>query len=113
MKSDAWYAKAVQWAVEQRITVGTEAGGFAPDRPCTRAQIVTFLYRAAGSPELEIVEDGFVDTSTEDYFAPAVLWATAMGITNGTSEDRFGSNEPCTRAQMVTFLKRWSDTEFA
>lgn len=108
---NAWYAKAVRWAACEGITGGVGQGRFDPDAPCTRGQIVTMLYRAAGSPELEIVEDGFTDTSTEDYFAPAVLWATALGITNGTSEDRFGPNEPCTRAQMVAFLKRWSDSE--
>ena len=103
--ADAYYAEAVQWAVAQGITKGTSAAAFSPDSTCTRAQIVTFLHRAAGSPE---AAGGtvFSDVPEDAYYADAVRWAVAEGITRGTSETAFSPDAPCTRAQIVTFLHR-------
>ena len=103
--ADAFYAKAVAWAVENGITGGTGDGKFSPDATCTRAQAVTFLYRAAGSPA---VSGGavFSDVGTDAYYANAVAWAAKEGITGGIGGGLFGSNNDCTRAQIVTFLYR-------
>ena len=103
--ADAYYAEAVQWAVAQGITKGTSAAAFSPDSTCTRAQIVTFLHRAAGTPE---AAGGtvFSDVPEDAYYADAVRWAVAEGITRGTSEAAFSPDAPCTRAQIVTFLYR-------
>ena len=104
---DAYYAEAVRWAVENGVTVGTSADRFSPKATCTRAQIVTFLWRAAGSPEADgSAENPFSDVSETAYYADAVLWATSLGITSGTSADRFSPKADCTRAQIVTFLWR-------
>ena len=102
--SDAYYAKAVAWAIENGITTGTGDGKFSPDATCTRAQAVTFLFRisktsADGTP-------AFSDVATDAYYAEAVKWATDNGITNGISGDLFGPDNDCTRAQIVTFLWR-------
>ena len=103
--ADAYYAKAVAWAVENGITAGTGDGKFAPDATCTRAQSVTFLYRAAGK-QVEDNRAEFGDVSTESYYADAVAWAVNSSVTNGIGNGLFGSNQPCTRAQIVTFLYR-------
>ena len=106
--ADAYYAKAVAWAVENGITSGTGSGKFSPDAACTRAQCVTFLYRAAGSPA---VSGGaaFTDVASDAYYAKAVKWAQANGITTGIGGGLFGSNNNCTRAQIVTFIYRYME----
>ena len=101
--ADAFYAKAVAWAVENGITGGTGDGKFSPDATCTRAQSVTFLYRAAGSPKVSSSAE-FGDVATNAYYADAVAWAAKNGITGGIGGGLFGSNNDCTRAQIVTFL---------
>ena len=103
--NDSFYYEAVKWAVETKITSGVGNNLFAPDQPCTRAQIVTFLWRAAGSPEPKRA-GSFSDVSEGSYYAKAVAWAAANGITGGTGEGRFSPDEPCTRAQAVTLLCR-------
>ena len=106
--ADAYYAKAVAWAVENGITSGTGGGKFSPNATCTRAQIVTFLYRAAGSPA---VSGGsvFSDVKAGAYYADAVTWAANKGITGGIGNGLFGSDNNCTRAQIVTFLYRYME----
>ena len=103
--ADAFYAKAVAWAVENGITGGTGDGKFSPDATCTRAQAVTFLYRAAGSPKVSGSAE-FGDVATNAYYADAVAWAAKNGITGGIGGGLFGSDNNCTRAQIVTFLYR-------
>ena len=103
--ADAFYAKAVAWAVENGITGGTGDGKFSPDATCTRAQSVTFLYRAAGSPKVSSSAE-FGDVATNAYYADAVAWAAKNGITGGIGGGLFGSDNNCTRAQIVTFLYR-------
>ena len=103
--ADAFYAKAVAWAVENGITGGTGDGKFSPDATCTRAQSVTFLYRAAGSPKVSSNAE-FGDVATNAYYADAVAWAAKNGITGGIGGGLFGSDNNCTRAQIVTFLYR-------
>ena len=103
--TDAYYYEAVQWAAEQGITGGVGNGLFGPDRPCTRAQIVTFLWRAAGSPEPAALS-AFTDVPVDSYYAKAVAWAVENGITTGTGDGKFSPEAPCTRAQSVTFLAR-------
>ncbi|MBR2047484.1 MAG: leucine-rich repeat protein [Oscillospiraceae bacterium] len=101
-----WYFAPVLWAVEEKITSGTSATTFAPNATCTRAQVVTFLWRAMGSPEPESEENPFSDVMETDYFYSAVLWAVEQGITSGTGNGQFSPNRPCTRDQVVTFLWR-------
>lgn len=103
---DIFY-EAVQWAVERGITKGTSSTSFSPFAPCTRGQIVTFLYRSAGSPKVSGACN-FSDVSSGSFCHDAVIWASTEGITNGTSAGRFSPNEGCTRAQVVTFLYRAS-----
>lgn len=103
---DIFY-EAVQWAVERGITKGTSSTSFSPYAPCTRGQIVTFLYRSAGSPKVSGACD-FSDVSSGSFCHDAVIWASSEGITKGTSAGRFSPNEGCTRAQVVTFLYRAS-----
>ena len=103
--ADAFYAKAVAWAVENGITGGTGDGKFSPDATCTRAQAVTFLYRASGAPAVS-GNAAFSDVATNAYYAAAVKWAEKNGITGGIGGGLFGSNNNCTRAQIVTFLYR-------
>lgn len=103
---DIFY-EAVQWAVERGITKGTSSTIFSPFAPCTRGQIVTFLYRSAGSPKVSGACN-FSDVSSGSFCHDAVIWASSEGITNGTSAGRFSPNEGCTRAQVVTFLYRAS-----
>ena len=100
-----YYAKAVAWAVEEGITTGTSATTFSPDAECTRAQIVTFLHRAKGSPAAYKTLP-FTDVSPDDYFYNAVAWAVEEGITTGTSRTTFSPYASCTRGQIVTFLYR-------
>ena len=101
-----YYEDAVDWAVESGITMGTDDTHFYPDGICTRAQAVTFLWRAAGSPEPETRTMPFTDVPVGSYYYDAVLWAVENGITKGTSETRFSPDDTCTRAQIVTFLWR-------
>ena len=103
--ADAYYAKAVAWAVENGITGGTGDGKFSPDTTCTRAQAVTFLYRASGSPAVS-GSAAFSDVAANAYYADAVKWAEKNGITGGIGGGLFGSGNNCTRGQIVTFLYR-------
>lgn len=104
--SGAYYEDAVIWAVKKGITSGTSATTFNPDGSCTRAQAVTFLWRAAGSPEPKSAAMPFTDVPAGSYFEKAVLWAVENGITKGTSDTTFSPDASCTRAQIVTFLWR-------
>ena len=106
---DAYYYDAVLWAAEQGITGGTGGGKFSPDATCTRAQMVTFLWRAAGSPEPTTTICPFTDVDVGSYCGKAVLWAMENGITGGTSATTFSPDMTCTRAQMATFLCRMAD----
>ncbi len=103
----AWFSEAVDWAVDAQITQGTGADTFTPDEGCTRAQIVTFLYRAAGEAENPApASSAFSDVAPEAYYAGPIAWAVAKGVTVGTGETTFSPNDTCTRAQIVTFLFR-------
>lgn len=104
-----YYYNAVKWAVDKGITTGTGRNTFSPDAACTRAQVVTFLWRAAGSPAPMQNENPFTDVHTSDYYYDAVLWAVQNGITNGTSAKTFSPDATVTRAQVVTFLWRAND----
>ena len=104
--ADAYYRDAVLWAAENGITGGTDAMHFSPNATCTRAQAVTFLWRAAGSPEPKSIEMPFEDVAGGAYYYDAVLWAVENGITAGTTATTFSPNNNCTRAQIVTFLWR-------
>ena len=101
----AYFYEAVKWAVENGITTGVGNDLFAPEQPCTRAQIVTFLWRAAGSPEPKTASS-FTDVPANAYYAKAVAWAVENGITNGMTETTFAPDATCTRGQSVTFLHR-------
>lgn len=103
---NAYYYDAVKWAVEQGITEGTSVNTFSPNASCTRAQMVTFLWRAAGSPAPKGMTNPFKDVSSTDHFYNAVLWAVENGITSGVSVDTFTPNATVNRAQTVTFLYR-------
>lgn len=102
---DAYYFDAVKWAADKGITGGVSDNLFAPDDGCTRAHIVTFLWRAAGSPEPKSMA-GFTDVSASAYYAKAVAWAVENGVTNGTTATTFDPDAVCTRAQAVAFLAR-------
>ncbi len=104
--NDAYYYETVKWAQEKGITGGIGNNLFGPDQPCTRAQIVTFLWRAAGSPEPKSIAADMTDVVTGSYYEKAVAWAIKNGITTGTGSGKFSPNETCTRAQAVTFLAR-------
>lgn len=103
--TNAYYCEAVKWAQEKSITGGIGNGLFGPNQPCTRAQIVAFLWRAAGSPEPKSMSS-FADVSASSYYAKAVAWAVENGITTGTGNGKFSPDATCTRAQSVTFLYR-------
>ena len=103
---DAYYFEAVNWAVANNVTNGTSETTFSPNVGCTRAQVVTFLWRAAGQPEPTEGTNPFTDVKEGAYYYKAVLWAVEKGITNGTSETTFDPDETCTRGQIVTFLWR-------
>ena len=105
VKTGDYFYDAVLWAVEKGITNGTSAETFSPEDPCTRAQIVTFLWRAAGSPVVNYAMD-LSDVAGDAYYAEAVRWALSEGITTGTSADQFSPDATCTREQAVTFLWR-------
>ena len=102
----SYYEEAVNWAVEKDITTGTDATHFSPDGICTRAQAVTFLWRAAGSPAAKSAVMPFADVKAGSYYYDAVLWAVENGITKGTSDTMFSPDATCSRAQIVTFLWR-------
>lgn len=106
VKEGAYYYDAVLWAVEQKITSGTSATTFSPDASCTRAQMVTFLWRAAGSPKVENGKNPFADVKADAYYYDAVLWAVEKGVTSGTSATTFSPDATVTRGQTVTFLYR-------
>ena len=106
VKESDFYYKAVLWAVEEGITTGTSATTFSPTELCNRATVVTFLYRAMGSPEVSTTENPFSDVKVDSWYGPAVLWAVENGITNGMGDGTFGVGSTCTRAQVVTFLYR-------
>ena len=113
VKESDYFYESVLWAVNKGITAGTGPDTFSPNQACTRAQIVTFLWRAAGSPEVEKTENPFTDVKESDYFYKSVLWAVQNGITAGITETSFGPGLPCTRAHIVTFLYRFAAPEDA
>ena len=103
---DTYYLEPVLWALENGITSGTSSVTFSPNESCIRAQAVTFLWRAAGSPEPETTNNPFVDVTANDYFYKAVLWAVENGITSGVDSSHFGPSMDCTRGQIIIFLWR-------
>lgn len=106
VSTSAYYYEAVKWAQEKGITGGIGNGLFGPNQPCTRGQIVTFLWRAAGSPAPKSASMPFTDVPKGSYYEMAVLWAVENGITKGTSDTTFSPDATCSRAQIVTFLWR-------
>ena len=108
--NDAYYYEAVKWAVENGITGGVGNSLFAPNQPCTRAQIVTFLWRAAGSPVVNYLMP-FTDVDESAYYAEAVRWAASTGIVAGLTETSFGTNDVCTRAQAATMIYRYAQAQ--
>ena len=106
VKESSYCYEPVLWAVENGITTGMSATKFMPDNPCTRAQVVTFLWRAAGEPLPVSGKNPFTDVKSSAYYYNAVLWAVEQGITTGMSATSFGPDRPCTRGQVVTFLHR-------
>lgn len=104
--NDAYYYEAVKWAVENGITGGIGNSLFAPNQPCTRAQIVTFLWRVAGSPVVNYLMP-FTDVDEGAYYAEAVRWAASTGIVTGLTETTFGANDGCTRAQAAAMIYRY------
>ena len=113
VSKDSYYYDAVKWAAETGVTTGVGDGLFAPEWVCTRGQIVTFLWRASGSPAPKATELPFTDVAADAYYAQAVLWAVENGITNGTSEMTFSPDQTCTRAHAVAFLYRMSGSPAA
>ena len=113
VKTTAYNYDAILWAYDNRITTGTSATTFSPNASCTRAQIVTFLWRASGSPEPKTASNPFTDVAANAYYCKAVLWAVENGITTGTSATTFSPDAPCTRAQGVTFLWRANGSKAA
>lgn len=101
-----FYSDAIKWAVKEGITAGTAPGKFSPDEPCTRGQVVTFLWRVAGKPKVS-GDTGFADVDDNWFYADAVKWAVQEGITAGTGNGKFSPDDPCTRGQIVTFLYRY------
>ncbi|MCR4962464.1 MAG: S-layer homology domain-containing protein [Firmicutes bacterium] len=104
---NAYYYPALLWAVEKGVTAGTSATAFSPNAGCSRAQMVTFLWRSAGSPQAQNTACSFTDVNKSAYYYPALLWAVEKGVTAGTSATAFSPNAGCSRAQMVTFLYRY------
>ena len=98
-----WFYQPVLWAVENGITGGVSKTLFGPEQTCTRAQIVTFLYAAAGKPEITAAST-FKDVADNDWFAKPVIWAAEHEVTGGIGDGKFGPNNTCTRGQVVTFL---------
>ena len=108
---NAYFAKAVEWAVKNSVTKGTSDTTFSPGDPCTRAQMLTFLWRAAGSPEPAGDKMPFVDVKSGSFYEKAVIWAYEQGIAKGMDKTHFCPDETVTRAQTVTFLYRFADTD--
>lgn len=108
VSSSAYYYNAVAWAVDSSITSGTSANTFSPDNACSRAQVITFLWRMAGSPVVTNTVSAFDDVPADSYYWNAVQWATANGITAGIRSGLFGSNSTCTRGQMAALLYRYA-----
>ena len=106
ISADSFFYTPVLWAVQQGITYGTSETTFTPSASCTRAQMIAFLWRYAGAPKPTATDMPFTDVHPDSFYYDAVLWATEQGITWGTSATTFGPNEPCSRAQAVTFLYR-------
>ena len=104
--TDTWYSKAVAWAVETGVTSGFPDGTFRPNDSCTRAQIVTFLWRSNSSPASKDSGTRFPDVPANEWYSSAVAWAVETKVTNGFPDGTFCLNEDCTRAQIVTFLHR-------
>lgn len=113
VSTKAYYSDPVQWALMNDITSGTSANTFGPDDPCTRAQAVTFLWRASGSPKPSSTKDPFLDVKPGAYYYDAVLWAVERGITSGTTSTTFSPNTVCDRSQIVTFLYRANGSQTA
>ncbi len=105
--SENYYYKSVLWAANAGVTAGVDASHFAPNKSCTRAEVVTFLWRAAGRPEVSDKTVPFTDVESDRYYAEAVAWAYHSGITAGETETLFVPDDVCTRAQVVSFLHRW------
>jgi len=110
--SKDYYYDSVKWAFMNNITSGTSEDLYSPEEYCTRAQTVTFLYRAAGCPSVDKTNCPFIDINESDYYYKAVLWAVSKGITSGTSENTFSPEEYCTRGQTLTFLYRYANVNF-
>ena len=110
VKKDDYYYDAVIWAVGKGIAKGVTDTTFQPNASCTRAEMVTFLYRAAGSPEPTNKVNPFTDVAEDSYYYKAVLWAVEKGIAKGTSETTFSPNDTCTRGQAVAFLYRYANS---
>ena len=110
MPAGAYYEEAVGWAVEKGITKGTSDSTFTPDGVCTRAQAVTFLWRAAGSPAAKASALPFADVKAGSYYYKAVLWAVENKITSGMSDTLFAPDATCSRSQIVTFLYRMQNS---
>ena len=110
---ESYYTEAVTWAVGKGITNGTSDTTFSPDKSCTRAEVVTFLWRAAGKPDPKSGGNPFADVAGGKYYSDAVLWAVEKGITNGVSLDEFAPDRVCTRGQIVTFLWRYKNKPLA
>ncbi|MCQ2560583.1 MAG: S-layer homology domain-containing protein [Clostridia bacterium] len=108
---NAYYRSAVAWALDKGITSGTSKTTFSPDASCTRAQMATFLWVAAGKPEPASASCSFTDVKPGDYFYKPVLWMVENGLTSGVSKTAFGSNAPCTRAQMAVFLYKFNKVD--
>lgn len=106
VSEDAFYANPVLWALDRGITTGTDDVHFEPERSCTRGEVITFLWRAAGSPESSHGDCPFVDVNANQYYYDAILWGIENGIVKGLDETHYGPDDSCTRAQVVTFLWR-------
>ena len=111
IRTGKYYYDAVLWAAAQNITKGTDAAHFSPDAPTTRAQVVTFLWRAAGCPEPALDASRFADVKAGSFYEKAVAWAVKQGITKGTSDTAFSPDAVCTRGQIVTFLARFAGVQ--
>ena len=107
VKTSDYFYKPVKWAFGSEITGGTSATTFSPDSNCSRAQVVTFLWRTTGQPEPTGKNNPFTDVKADSYYYDAVLWAVENGITGGTSATTFSPEDSCTRGQVVTFLYRF------
>ena len=106
VKPEDYFYESVLWAYENQITAGTGGDQFSPNRHCTRAQVVTFLWRASGQPEPAVSDIPFNDVPEDAYYHTAVLWAVEQGITAGTDATHFSPNAKCSRSQVATFLWR-------